>query len=179
MPIHVAITRRILPGKEAEFKAALRRFLGESFLHGGVHGAGMMTALPGGDPREIGILRSFADEAERDAFYESALYKNWEDYAATVTEGVPVHRQLHGLEAWFRTPGAPPPRWKMAIATFLGVYPTSLFLSYALGGVTQDLPLPLRVFIMAACMVGLLTWVVMPFVIKIAGRWLHKPQAQE
>ncbi|WP_229222686.1 hypothetical protein [Dyadobacter endophyticus] len=38
MPIHVAITRKALPGKEEEFKEALRHFLGDSFLHGGVHG---------------------------------------------------------------------------------------------------------------------------------------------
>jgi uncharacterized protein len=59
MPIHVAITRKVLPGKEEEFKDALRRFLGDSFLHGGVHGAAMMTALPGSESREIGIFRTF------------------------------------------------------------------------------------------------------------------------
>ena len=36
MPIHVAITRKVLPGKEDEFKQALQRFLGESFMQGGV-----------------------------------------------------------------------------------------------------------------------------------------------
>eukprot|EP01034_Spumella_vulgaris_P014659 gene14659-18729_t len=103
MPIHVAITRKVLPGKEDEFKEALRRFLGESFLHGGVEGAGMITAMPGTEGREIGILRTFADEAERDAFYNSELFRNWEAYASTITEE-PVYRQLNGLEAWFRSP---------------------------------------------------------------------------
>ncbi|MGN7886457.1 hypothetical protein [Dyadobacter sp. 22481] len=65
MAIHVVITRRVLPGKEEELKDALRRFLGYSFLHGGVHGAAMMTALPGSESREIGILRTFADQAEQ------------------------------------------------------------------------------------------------------------------
>ena len=86
MAIHVAITRKVLPGKEDEFKEALRRFLGDSFLHGGVHGASMMTALPGSESREIGILRTFADQAERDAFYNSKLFKDWEAYASTLTE---------------------------------------------------------------------------------------------
>ena len=75
MAIHVAITRRVLPGKEEEFKDALRRFLGDSFLHGGVHGASMMTALPGSESREIGILRTFADQAERDALQFEALQR--------------------------------------------------------------------------------------------------------
>ena len=170
MPIHVAITRKVLPGKEEEFKEALRRFLGESFLHGGVQGAGMITSLPGSDSREIGILRTFKDEAERDAFYNSQLFRDWEAYASTLTEE-PNYRQLTGLEAWFRSP-VPPPRWKMAVATLCGVFPTSLFLSFTVGPYIQPLPVAFRVLIIAICMVGLLTWVVMPQVIKVLKPWL-------
>ena len=49
------------------------------------------------------------------------MFKAWEARARTLTEGEPVYRQLHGLEAWFRSPQTPPPRWKMAVATLLGV----------------------------------------------------------
>src|SRR3954468_5497330 len=115
MPVHVAITRRVRPGCEAEFQNALREFLQSSFAHDGVMGASMLTPLPGSDTREFGILRTFADEKERDAFYQSPMFKRWEERARTLTEGEPVYRQLHGLEAWFRTPHNPPPRWKMAI----------------------------------------------------------------
>lgn len=174
MPIHVAITRKVLPGKEDEFKEALRRFLGESFLHSGVHGASMITSLSGTDSREIGILRTFADVAERDAFYNSKLFRDWETYASTLTED-PVYRQLNGLEAWFRSP-MPPSRWKMAVATLLGVYPTSLFLTFTIGQFIQPLPTMVRAFIVAMCMVCLLTWIVMPLVIKIMKKWLQTKQ---
>lgn len=172
MPIHIAITRKIHPGKEIEFKEALRRFLGESFLHGGVQGAAMITPLPGTDNREIGILRTFADEAERDAFYHSSLFQEWEAYASTVTEA-PVTRELTGLEAWFREPSAPP-RWKMAVATLCGVYPTSLLLSVALDPLMGDTPLLVRSFIISALIVGLLSWVVMPPLTKVLKNWLHQ-----
>lgn len=172
MPIHIAVTRKILLGKEDEFKEALRKFLGESFIHGGVHGAGMITGLPGSDSNEIGILRTFLNEAERDAFYNSERFKEWEAYASTVTEE-PVYRNLTGLEAWFRSPGAPP-RWKMAIVTLCGVYPTSLFLSVTLVPLIHTLPMLVRTLITAICMVSLLTWVVMPLVIKTLKKWLHK-----
>jgi uncharacterized protein len=171
MPIHVAITRKVLPGKEDEFKEALRRFLGESFLHGGVQGAGMITSLPGSDGSEIGILRTFANEGERDAFYESKLFKDWEAYASTITEE-PVYRQLNGLEAWFRSPKSPP-RWKMALLTLCGVFPTSLALSLSVGPVIKDLPLAFRSLVISTLMVGLLTWVVMPLIIKVFKKWLN------
>jgi len=172
MPVHVAITRKILPGKEEEFKEALRQFLGESFLHGGVQGAAMITSLPGAAAGEIGILRTFANEAERDAFYESKRFKEWEAYASKITEE-PEYRNLRGLEAWFRSPSAPP-RWKMALLTLCGVYPTSVFLALTVGRFIQDIPLIARALIIASCMVGLLTWLVMPWIVSIARNWLDQ-----
>ena len=87
MPIHVAITRRVRAGSEAEFQQALQEFFQRSFAHGGVLGASMLIPPPGSDSREFGILRTFADEKERDAFYASPMFKAWEERARTLTEG--------------------------------------------------------------------------------------------
>ncbi|MCD0490600.1 antibiotic biosynthesis monooxygenase [Pedobacter sp. MC2016-14] len=170
MAIHVAITRKILPGKEQEFKESLRNFLGQSFIHDGVHGAAIISSFPGADSNEIGILRTFKDEKERDVFYNSEQFRQWENYASNLTEAA-VYRQLTGLEAWFRS-STPPPRWKMAIATLCGVFPTSIFLYYTTGRFLIHLPVPFRLLVTATLMVGILTWVVMPFVTKILKPWL-------
>jgi len=170
MAIHVAITRKILPGKEQEFKESLRNFLGQSFIHDGVHGAAIISSFPGADSNEIGILRTFKDEKERDAFYNSKQFQAWESYASTLTEPA-VYRQLTGLEAWFRSAN-PPPRWKMAIATLCGVFPTSLFLYYTTSWLLKDLPVPFRLLVTATLMVGILTWVIMPFITKMLKPWL-------
>ena len=134
MPIHIAITRRVRPGCEAEFQQALREFFQSSFAHGGVLGATMIVPPPGSDSREFGILRTFADEKERDAFYASPIFKGWEKKCEPLTEsGSWSQRPLHGLEAWFRSPHNPPPKWKMAFATFLGVFPLAMILNLTLG----------------------------------------------
>ena len=100
MPIHIAITRRVRAGREAEFQEALREFFQTSFAHGGVLGATMIVPPPGSDSREFGILRTFADEKERDAFYASPIFKAWEEKCAPLTEsGSWTQRPLHGLEA--------------------------------------------------------------------------------
>ena len=176
MPIHIAITRRVRPGSEAEFQEGLREFFQTSFAHTGVLGASLLTPLPGANTREYGILRTFASEKERDAFYQSPMFKAWEERARTMTEGEPVYRQLHGLEAWFRSPHGPPPRWKMALATLLGVYPTSLLLALTVGQAVHAWPIATRSLIIAACMVALLTWGVMPLFTRLLHRWLH-PQS--
>jgi antibiotic biosynthesis monooxygenase (ABM) superfamily enzyme len=172
MPIHIAITRRVRPGCEAEFQAALREFLQTSFAHGGVQGASMLTPTPSSDSREYGILRTFANDQERDAFYASPMFKAWEERAKTLTEGEPVYRPLTGLEAWFRSPN-PPPRWKMAVATFAGVFPTAAILNLTLGRAIQSWPFILGSAVFNACMVSLLTWAVMPLVTRALHDWLH------
>ena len=180
MPIHIAITRRVRPGCEAEFQHALREFLQTSFAHGGVQGASMLTPTPGSDSREYGILRTFANEQERDAFYASPMFKAWEERARTLTEGEPVYRQLHGLEAWFRSQHNPPPRWKMAAATFLGVFPLAMILNLTLGPVIQSWNFVLRNAVFNACVVASLTWVVMPLVTQALHGWLNpQPQKKE
>lgn len=174
MSIHVAITRRVRPGREAEFQQALGEFFQTSFSHSGVQGAGMLTPPPGSDSREYGILRTFASIQERDAFYASPMFLAWEERARTMTEGEPVYRDLHGLEAWFRQPsGTRPPRWKMAVATMAGVYPTSLLLGTYVGPLVHELPRLHSTLIIAGCMVICLTWIVMPAVTKVLHHWLQ------
>ncbi len=173
MAIHVAITRRVRAGCEAEFQAALREFLTASLAHEGVLGVHMLTPAPASGGSEYGILRTFADEQERDAFYRSPLYTAWLERVAPLTLGDCARRELSGLEAWFRGTNALPPRWKMATATLLGVYPTSLLLSLTVAEQTREWPFLLRNLAFAAAMVGVLTWLVMPLVTRAVHGWLH------
>lgn len=172
MPVHVAITRRVRPGREAEFQAALREFFHESFAHSAVLGATLLVPPPGSASREFGILRTFADERERDAFYASPLFQQWETRARELTDGEPHYRTLHGLEAWFRSPGAPP-RWKMALVTFLGVYPLTSVLPRLGARLLPDWHPLLANVLVTGLIVSLLAWVVMPVLTRLFRSWLH------
>lgn len=180
MPIHVAITRRVRPGCEAEFQQALREFFQRSFDHQGVMGVTMLAPPPGSGSREFGILRTFADEAERDRFYGSDLFQKWEARCAGLTESDRwTFRPLHGLEAWFRSPHAPPPRWKMAIATFLGVFPLATALNLTVAPLLRDWHFLLRNAVFSALVVLLLAWGVMPVVTRLLRRWLQPDTLSE
>ncbi|HEX4342364.1 MAG TPA: antibiotic biosynthesis monooxygenase, partial [Verrucomicrobiae bacterium] len=169
----VAVTRRIKPGHETEFQAALRDFFQASFVRNGVNGASMLVPPPGSNSSEFGILRTFASEQERDAFYASPMFKAWEDRVRPLTEGEPTHRELTGLEAWFRYPN-PPPRWKMALLTFIAVWPVSIAVPAALRSlIGQSAPGFVFAGAVAAGIVVILTWIVMPLLVLIAKGWLH------
>lgn len=174
MSLHIAITRRVRPGCEALFQQALREFFQASFAHGGVLGVTMLVPPPGSESREFGILRTFADERERDTFYASPLFKAWEAKCEPLTESNSwTQRPLHGLEAWFRSPHQPPPKWKMATATFLGVFPVTMALNLTLSPMIREWQFVLRSALFNMGVVALLTWVVMPFVTRVLHRWLH------
>ena len=172
MPIHVAISRRVKIGREAEFQQTLRDFFEKSFAQGGVLGAHMLTPPPGSTSREFGLLRTFADEKARDAFFGSGLFKDWEAKVRTLTEGEPVHRELHGLEAWFCSP-SPPPRWKMAIATFFGVFPLATVMNVTLVPAIVRWNFFLRSAVLDGCIIVLLTWAVMPLITRALHSWLQ------
>jgi uncharacterized protein len=178
-PIHVAITRRIKPGCEQEFQTALKEFFARSLAHSGVHGAAMLAPAPGSGSMEYGIIRSFANADERDAFYASPLYLEWKKRVAPLTEGEPEARELHGLEAFFRQKN-PPPKWKMAIATYLGVVPVIMGLSLTLGPMLQSWNFVLKNIVFNACVVALLTWAVMPVITRVLHAWLsaERPRTQ-
>ena len=101
----------------------------------------------------------------------------WNERAKTLTEGDPVYRQLHGLEAWFRSPGNPPPKWKMGVATFLGVFPLAMILNVTLGPVISEWPFVPRNAVFNAFVVALLSWAVMPVVTRLLHGWLQ-PQSR-
>jgi len=178
-PIHVAITRRIKPGCEAEFQEALREFFKASFNQPGVRGAGLLVPPPGSTDSEFGILRTFANEHERDLFYESEIFQAWKKRVAPLTEGEAEYRQLHGLEAWFRARSVPePPIWRMALLTFLAVWPISMAVPAVLHPLIGN-RVPKVVFAgaVAAGIVLVLTWGAMPLLVKFARPWLRpKPR---
>ena len=178
-PVHVAITRRVKPGREQEFETALKEFFALALAHSGVHGAALIVPAPGSGSTEYGIIRSFASAAERDAFYASALYAEWKKRVAPLSDGQPETRELHGLEAFFRQDSpSPPPRWKMAIATYLGVVPVIMTLALTLGPLIRSWNFVLYNLVFNACVVVLLTWVVMPLITRALHGWLQAGQSK-
>jgi antibiotic biosynthesis monooxygenase (ABM) superfamily enzyme len=175
-PIHIAITRRARPGCEAEFQQALRDFFQASFGQPGVLGASMLVPPPGSQSTEFGILRTFTNEHDRDAFYESPLFKAWQERSSPLADDEWEYRQLHGLEAWFRSPQGPPPRWKMASLTWIAVWPVSMAVQVLLLPLLgQSAPHLVVAGAVSGAIVVVLTWVAMPLLVKVAYRWLYPP----
>jgi antibiotic biosynthesis monooxygenase (ABM) superfamily enzyme len=121
-------------------------------------------------------MRSFASAADRDALYQTPLYQEWLDRIEPMVEGEPIYRQLDGLEEWFRDPlGRMPPRWTMAVLTWIAVWPVSMLVPAILVPLFgPDSPKVLTAALISAGIVVILTWVAMPLLVKVAHSWLHR-----
>ncbi len=180
MPIHIAITRRARPGCEDEFREALCDFFQASFAERGVLGACMIVPPPGSPTSEFGILRTFASERDRDAFYESPLFKSWQERSRPLAEEEWVVRELHGLEAWFRSPQGPPARWKMAVLVWMGVWPVSMAMQALLiPWLGPAVPHVVAAGAISGATVVILTWIAMPLLVTVAHRWLQPIQRSD
>ena len=173
--VHFAVTVRIREGKEAEFAEALARFARRSLDYRGTTGVHLIQPVPGTGCREFGILRSFLSEQHSQEFYQSGMYQQYKTETAHLVEGEPIIRRLDGLEAFFRNGGHRlPPRWKMAIVTYLGVVPAVLFWSSTLRPLLSEYHWLVSSLLVNAAVVTTLAWAFMPMLTKLFHKWLHR-----
>jgi antibiotic biosynthesis monooxygenase (ABM) superfamily enzyme len=71
-------------------------------------------------------------------------------------------------------PPAAPPRYKVALLTWLGAYPVITIVLGVLGPVTARWPLPLRTLLISGLMVVALTWGVLPTLRYVLRGWLRR-----
>jgi antibiotic biosynthesis monooxygenase (ABM) superfamily enzyme len=169
-PVHIVILRQVRAGREAEFERQVASFFKESAGESGVCGAYLIRPIAGAGRGEYGVLRSFRSEDEMRAFYSSAVYHQWRTTVAPLVDGEPRMRRLHGMEAFFT--GSAPPRWKMAVLTWIAVntavYPLSALAAVHLG----MLPAIVSFLLVNGLVVAALTWILMPVLTRVFHRWL-------
>jgi antibiotic biosynthesis monooxygenase (ABM) superfamily enzyme len=128
-PVTVLYSRRVKPGREADFETWARGIVAAARQFPGHLGASVLDA-PGS--REYHILFTFADRRSLRAWLDSDERRRWLVRVGELLEADRGLQQLTGLETWFKLPGSnvptmtPPPRWKMWLVSLVAVYPLVL-----------------------------------------------------
>jgi uncharacterized protein len=80
------------------------------------------------------------------------------------------------METWFTLPDlkaiVAPPKWKMAIVSFIGAYGISLLAQYILGLYLGQSPLLTNILMTIILVLGL-TYFAMPILSRLLRRWLY------
>lgn len=171
-PVKIVLERRVQPGQDAAFRAWTETFMAMAAAAPGHQGGSVLAAAAGG-PHVI-LLR-FASAAEFERWRESPAYRAALHEADRSSRPGEEPQVRSGLETWFTLPGAPPrplpPRWKMALITWLALLPQVIALSFLLAPLR--LPFLANAALSTAIPVAMLTWVVMPRLTRVLDRWLH------
>lgn len=174
-PVTVLYSRRVKPGREADFEAWAHGIVAAARQFPGHLGASVLDA-PGS--REYHILFSFADRRSLRTWLDSDERRRWLARVGDLLEADRGLQQLTGLETWFQLPGSnvptmkPPPRWKMWLVSLVAVYPLVLAFQVLVVPRMVGLPLPLRALLFPLVLLTLMTFVVMPVVTRVLRRWL-------
>lgn len=177
--VTVTVTRRALPGREAEMAAWVQAGQRLASEFEGFLGAGHVR--PGADSDEWHMLYRFADAGALERWQSSQERSWWLASALGLVSETRVERRT-GIEGWFDEPrdrevsrsGPPgPPRWKQACVIWLGFFPTNLTAQVMLGPLVGDLQVVLRVLLLTLALTPVMTWLVLPFVTRRLQWWLE------
>jgi uncharacterized protein len=124
-PVTTTVTRRVKPGHQPDYEQVLEAIIAAASRFPGHLGAEVYR--PQTAAGEYRIVYRFDTAQHLRAWLDAPEHAAWLERAEPHVLG-PLHRQvLTGLEAWFTLatqPGPPPPpRSKMAILTWVTIFP--------------------------------------------------------
>lgn len=176
----VAITRHVRPGYESVFEETVRGVILAASTFAGYAGGEVLHPTAKRGAWQL-ILR-FDTLVHLQEWEESPICQGWIARADALTIGDPKVLRVNGLEAWFVLPevpnAAPPPKWKTAIVSAIGLYPVISLMPILLKPITTGLPTWLATLVSIALMMPLMTWVIMPQVTRLFKPWLYPSEAR-
>lgn len=174
-PITRIARRRALAGKEKEYEATIREMFVAMHATSGFLGADLIPPERPGEDYQV-VVR-FACEAALKLWDESAQRAHFRERLVHLAEDEPAYRTLTGLEAWSTPPVVPPslhpPRGRMTVVTWLGIFPTVSLYLWLLAPLLADLPFLARTAILTALIVPTMTYAVMPRLTRLLKNWLN------
>jgi antibiotic biosynthesis monooxygenase (ABM) superfamily enzyme len=173
--VTIVVSRNVFPGREKDYDEWVRRLIAEATKAPGNLGVTMLIPEPGKAGLHHIVFR-FADEKSMHTWETSYIRQKLSHEADEFSRR--SRQEATGLETWFAVPECPeleaPPRWKMAIVTFLAVYVLSIIIVPLLGWLFS-INFYVESILVAGLLVGILTWAVMPFLSRYVFRkWLYR-----
>lgn len=182
--VTVLVSRRVKPGHEAAFVQASDAMTAAAQLFAGHLGGQMIhpdadDAAADGESNLYHTVFAFDTPEHLQAWQTSPERTRCLQAIAPHTLSSSKLREVSGLGHWFTPPGAaahkPPPRWKVAVVTWLGICPTVYVLFLVVAPFLADWPLLPRVMVITALVVLLMTWLVAPRLTTWLKPFLYPP----
>lgn len=174
-PVTVLVKRRVKPGCEAAYETRLEALMEHTRRQPGYMGG--TTMRPKGSVVEYTSVLRFDTLEHLNAFEHSPRRQEFAAEVADLVEADVVWQRQTGLEFWFVPPLGTvvpqPSRWRMSLLLTGIVFGLITTVSALLGPYLGGLPPSLRMLLVVAVQVVLMTYVVMPHLTRRLARWLY------
>lgn len=170
------VRRRAKAGCEEAYEALIRAmFLEVSQFPGYLAAQLIPPEVAGG---EYQVIQRFATEKDLDRWNSSPERATWHERLRAVAAGDPEYRLLSGLDVWFSPETIPatkpPPKWRMTVVSWMGIFPTVALLLWAVSPFLESLHFLIRTAIFTAMVAVLMSYIVMPRLSRWMSWWLRR-----
>ena len=178
-PVTAVISQVVKPGREQGYEDWLKGIAAAAKLFEGHYGVTILR--PKRERSEYVIVLRFDRYANLKKWMKSDIRREWIERSEPLVQKPQDVQILTGLESWVSLPGQlqkfPPPRYKTALVTWLGVYSLAVTLRYLLSPLLALLHPMLGQAITTGLIVILLAYFVMPQLTRLFYQWLY-PNSQ-
>ncbi|MGF1471933.1 MAG: antibiotic biosynthesis monooxygenase [Rubrobacteraceae bacterium] len=174
-PVTAIVVKKPKLGLEKEFEEFTKGVLGAASRFPGYLSSEVFRPESGG--QEYRIVLKFNHQSSLQNWEDSPERAAWHARAGELAGEEQRRRVLTGLETWFTLPGQegrpPPPRHKMALLTWLVVFPLITTIFYLIEPLLGWAPLPLRTMTTTLIMIPVMFYLVMPAITRVFDTWLY------
>jgi uncharacterized protein len=175
-PVTTTVVVRVKSGHEPFYERFLEGMIAEARRFSGHLGVEVFrpATASGGEYR---VVYRFDTGEHLRVWLDSDERATWLERVEPHVVGPMRTQFLTGLETWFTLPARPntppPPPYKMALVTWLTIFPLITVVVVVLGPLMEGLALVPRLAITTAVTVPIMTWIAMPRVTRLLRGWLY------
>ncbi len=180
-PVTISVSRRVVPGREAEFEDWIRGIAEAASHFEGQQGLSILRPSEKTGGRYVMIYRF--DNYEHAAAWETSPERSeWIAKLEGISDGDADRKSETGLEVWFDMPeipaAVPPPRHKMAVVLIVVIFALVFALQVFLVPFMTGWPRWAQTLSIVTIQVVSMTYLIMPIITLLLKPWLFRNQTQ-
>ena len=175
-PVTVTIIRQVKPACIPEFERLVFELSMNANLYPGHLGTNLFR--PSDQSSEYRVVYKFDCMSHFRQWSQSKIRAKYYKQIQPLLYKQPEMQILTGLETWFNLPNykgalVPQPRYKMAVISWLAIYPLVIVILEVLGPILNMLQIPGRAAIITLIAILSMTYIIMPYMSRLFSRWLY------
>ena len=169
------ISHTVRSGREQGYEEWLHGIATDAHKFQGHLGVSVIRPWDHAHPEYVAIVK-FDQYSNLKIWMESDIRKEWIGRLQPLLEKPEDVQTLTGLETWFTLSNklmVPPPRYKIVLVTWLGVFLMLSIPNRVLVPLLSEFPILLKQLVSTGFSVVLLTYLIMPHLTQLFRKWLY------